>query len=159
MDDQEFLEAVSSLQGGEKLPDMGKVQVEWNEALTDLFDSVKQWLKVLEDKGLASLADEAITITEPDLAQYQAPGLLVCFKNGREVRLRPVARFVLGGTGRVDLRTDQWASATKTLMFLRGGKDKDPTVWRIIWSKRKHDENEELDEGSFRSAFQDILRS
>lgn len=74
------------------------VRAEWLDAVERLYDEIARWAEAREwgtKRDVTELADSF-------LGTYEAPVLLVHTPQGR-LQLSPVARFVTGGTGLVDL--------------------------------------------------------
>ncbi len=74
--------------------------VEWRAKLEELFGLIHGWLGELDPPP--SIEATTTTIIEHRSGEYEAPMLLV--RRGRgEFRIRPIARWVVGAAGRVDL--------------------------------------------------------
>lgn len=89
-------EVVAQLEGRKE-----KILEEWLEALGKLYDQLEQWLRPAQAEGL-KIRRYQKEISEYELGTYQAPALEICFGLSK-VRIEPVARFIVGGAGRVDI--------------------------------------------------------
>jgi hypothetical protein len=75
---------------------------EWTRVLEVLRNSIRRWLKAQLDSKLLTVDDVAMKVTEQGFGDYEAPGCVI--KAGlTSVTVRPAARFIVGGCGRVDL--------------------------------------------------------
>jgi len=76
----------------------------WLKRLDNLFGTVKEWLKPLEEKGYITIETSEIGITEEVLGTYRAPSMTISFFGGESIRLVPKGLHVIGGKGRVDMK-------------------------------------------------------
>jgi hypothetical protein len=118
---------------------------EWLEALNSLIHQLERWLEPALGEGLKIELDQK-EITEYDLGTYSAPALKISF-GSRMVRVEPVARFIVGGTGRVDI--DSPRGIFKLI--------RDPATRRWFLVRRTLAEAEPLTETSFSRLMQEIF--
>jgi hypothetical protein len=108
-----------------------KLRDEWLEQLDDLMADIRGWLKPAAKEGL-KVNSMPVEITEQGLGTYTAPGLLIEFEASR-VAIEPIARIIVGGHGRVDIRGDQ---VTFSLIFTKPERS-----WYVVrdrdWSSRE----------------------
>ncbi len=81
-------------------PSPENLHKEWIRALKRLFHEVREWLKPVEAEGLRVTAAE-VSVDE-GAGPYQAPALQIQFQD-RRVDLMPIARHIMGASGRVDM--------------------------------------------------------
>src|SRR6185295_6689793 len=74
----------------------------WLEAIRGLYANLRSWLSESEKEGLVKIVDADKAITERLLGTYDAPVLRLLFAD-QCVVIVPVARYVFGGVGRVDM--------------------------------------------------------
>jgi hypothetical protein len=122
-----------------------KLLKEWLEALGKLYDQLERWLKPAQVEGL-KIRRYQKEITEHALGTYQAPALEISF-GWRTVRFEPVARFIVGGAGRVDI--DSLRGIFKLI------RDDDKRTWFLV--RKKLADAEPLDENSFATLIQEIF--
>jgi len=92
---------------------------EWLRQITVLLETIRGWIKPLEDKQYLSVETTEITITEELLGTYQAPSMVITFFTGEEVKLIPKGLHIIAGKGRVDLKLGQ-----REIMIV--GQDEEP---------------------------------
>lgn len=73
----------------------------WQRSIEDLIGTIESWVSPAISEGLKVQRDE-VQIEEEDLGKYKLPALKMRF-DGIRVEVKPVARFVLGAQGRVDI--------------------------------------------------------
>lgn len=78
--------------------DNAQLRAEWIQTLGELVDEVESWAK---EFGWSTRRIE-ITLNDSRLGRYQAPALLLQ-ENAARILLEPIARFVPGADGVVDL--------------------------------------------------------
>ncbi len=76
---------------------------EWIASINELLTQLKGWMATAVGEGLLSVEDTSHDMTEEHLGTYIAPGLRISTPAGRKVDVRPHARVIIGGLGRVDL--------------------------------------------------------
>ena len=74
--------------------------VEWRETLESLFREIRAWLAEMEPAPIVE--DSTTQIIEKKSGEYEAPMLVVKRGEG-EFRVQPIARWVVGEEGRVDM--------------------------------------------------------
>jgi hypothetical protein len=156
---QQFLEDQAASVENEKSKAASR-RDEWLGAVNRLNDDVRSWLAKDDPKGYLAIEDEAHELREVGIGTYQIPGLLIGL-GPREVRLKPIARYVAGSVasagvihiprafGRVDLTN----GLSKYMIFR---VETDPgDRWKII--KQDGYEVRPLDPRSFEDALRDLL--
>jgi hypothetical protein len=105
---------------------------EWRGALDELYSNIDQWSQDRttwpEGEDLPPTIEKSlIQLDEPKSGPYEVPQLqLLLKKNGRAMWVRPVARWVVGAEGRVELmvdlnRAERYSSEGPfTLVYLKG---------------------------------------
>lgn len=118
---------------------------EWLEALSQLYAQLERWLEPAQAEGLKIRRYEK-EITEYELGNYKAPALELSF--GLEtVHLEPVARFIVGGAGRVDM--DSPRGIFKLI--------RDPATRGWFLVRKTLADAEPLNEDSFATLIQEIF--
>jgi hypothetical protein len=79
---------------------------EWLVEIENLFAKIAGWLTESIDEGLVRLEKSRITIIEQNIAKYFT-NTLVIFAGNRILTCVPVARFVIGARGRVDIGSNK----------------------------------------------------
>jgi hypothetical protein len=74
---------------------------EWRKQLQQLFDNIRQWCQTLP--GGAYVQEEPLVMREERSGEYEASRLIIT-SNGQTMRVEPVALWIVGADGRVDLR-------------------------------------------------------
>lgn len=100
----------------------GAMKDEWLRELEDLMAKIDGWLQDSVQAGL-NVTKGTVQISEDRLGTYVAPARTVEFA-GRRVEIRPRARIIVGGDGRVDIDGD---FGMDILIF-----SKPDGVWRIV---------------------------
>jgi hypothetical protein len=126
--------------------DAARVREEWERELDDLMAQIDRWLEPAVKEGL-KVEPSVVPISEQALGSYRAPARAVELA-GNRVAIRPVARVIVGGYGRVDV-TGKSEGAT-LIHWQPEGR------WYIVrnreWSKR-----EALDSESFERLMEVLL--
>lgn len=78
-----------------------RAREQWLADLRALLDQLKKWLEPATREGL-KVEEYDRTVREGLLGSYSAPALKLTF-GSTEAHIVPVARYVVGGTGRVDV--------------------------------------------------------
>jgi hypothetical protein len=98
----------------------------WRGALDELYSNIEEWTQdgITWPAGSdlpPAIVKSQIQLDEPKSGPYEVPQLLLK-KNGRAMWIRPVARWVIGAEGRVDLqRAERYSSEGPfTLVYLKG---------------------------------------
>lgn len=73
----------------------------WRSQLQQLFDNIRQWCHNLP--GGAAIQEEPIVVREERSGEYMVSRLTITSK-GQTMRVEPVAAWVVGADGRVDLK-------------------------------------------------------
>ncbi len=121
-----------------------KMLQDWLEVLGKLNKQLIEWLGAATHEGLA-IKPYSKEIAEERLGTYQAPALEVTF-GGIKMRVEPVARFVVGGYGRVDI--DSRRGIFKLILDDKG-------AWLLV--RRSLADAEPLTESSFSKLVQEIF--
>ncbi|MBM4041809.1 MAG: hypothetical protein FJ290_25200 [Planctomycetes bacterium] len=110
--------------------DAARVREEWSRELEALMAQLDRWLAPAVAAGLKLVPSE-ITVSEQALGSYQAPARTVELA-GNQVAIRPVARIIVGGHGRVDVEGE---NGSASLIYW-----KPEARWMIVkerdWHKR-----------------------
>jgi hypothetical protein len=83
--------------------DAAEVVAEWRSAVADLIAKIEGWLADAKSENLVVMTRELAWLHEAQLGQYQVTLLTVQLPGQQVLTVRPVARFVLGAEGRVDV--------------------------------------------------------
>jgi len=100
-----------------------KLLLEWQEAVSNLFTKIENWLAPAMSEGL-NLKRYMTEIDEKGLGKYTVPALELEFE-GIQVKIEPVGRLVVGARGRVDI-----SSPLGIYHLVRLGPEKDG--WYLI---------------------------
>jgi hypothetical protein len=87
--------------------------VEWRDRLEGLYQNIRNWASRM--KRPPTVEDRSITLNERRSGEYTVPELLLK-RDGNQFWVRPVARWVIGAEGRVDLGNDE---GSYTLVYLK----------------------------------------
>jgi hypothetical protein len=122
----------------------------WQEKLEHLMETIGRWLSPLTAEGLATVTYSQISINEEVLGNYRTTMATITFIDGQTIFVRPKARYIIGGDGRVDIEL-----GTRTIMLI--GQEDDPG-WFIAereggGQSRKYPFNKE----SFESVISSII--
>ena len=111
--------------------DAARIKEEWLQELDKLMDTIDQWLRPSVEAGL-KVTKATVPISEERLGTYIAPKRVIEF-TGRRVEVEPKARVIVGGHGRVDVRS---SVGTAFLIF-----SKPEGLWFIVkdrdWTNRE----------------------
>lgn len=119
-------------------------KTEWLRSLDNLFGQIEVWLKEPIRQNLMKLEQDTVELTEYRLGSYRAPRLVL--RVGFDtVLLEPVAAYVIGAKGRVDMKT---RGASAKLILTEEG-------WGILEPERTIARG--LDEAAFTRALQNLL--
>ena len=119
---------------------------EWLRELDKLMTSIDEWLQPSVDIGL-DLAKDTVTISEEKLGSYAAPRRIIKFAGSR-VDIEPLARVIVGGHGRVDVR-----SALRTVFLIFS---KPEGIWHIV-EERDRTSRQPLNKDSFERLMETFL--
>lgn len=131
----------------------------WRSSVIWLEDQIAQWLAEYEKDGTLSLTHEGIALDEELLGAYQSQGLKIVI-GPIVVRVRPVARMIIGGVGRVDMYREGRSSDGERVLFIRLDQDKVDTwaVRRPKGSGPRIPDIEALTKESFESMLDMLLK-
>ncbi|HLX60595.1 MAG TPA: hypothetical protein VKX17_04870 [Planctomycetota bacterium] len=73
----------------------------WRELLRQLFSTIREWSRELP--GTPHFEEDAIELYEERSGRYEVPRLIIT-SNGQSMRIEPVAAWVVGADGRVDMK-------------------------------------------------------
>ncbi|MFH1568771.1 MAG: hypothetical protein ABIL09_12300 [Gemmatimonadota bacterium] len=79
---------------------------DWKRAAQLLLDQIEEWLKPLAQRDYLRMAKEGKVIVEDEYGQYKLHLLRVRTADGRDVVIEPVGLNVIGGLGRIDVKTE-----------------------------------------------------
>lgn len=104
----------------------------WMRDVDGVMDVVRATLAIYVKAGQASVTSELIEVREDMLGAYSAQRLVIGIA-GTNVIVEPVARFVFGATGRIDLYREHRSSEDDRLFILRpmGPADERSAPWLI----------------------------
>lgn len=130
--------------------DWPKELAEWLSSLDDLYQTVEGYLSDYKRDGRVDTTYSLIDINEDYIGSYKAKRLLITI-GSKNITLVPVARFVIGSMGRVDIegsagrsrlvRVGESVKGVKvTVTVLSPGdaapkaqpQKKEPIVWKIV---------------------------
>lgn len=167
MSKQEFEKYLAELPEPPEV-DWEQVKREWLEHLAELLARIEGWLNGVAHLGV-TYQRTAQKLEEEHLGAYEAPAAQIKFK-GREVRVEPIGRLIIGARGRADLvgpfgaarlllvRSD--AESPRDMLRVRRLENDDPNdyVWKLalrppamgyVW----------LDENSFYGALMEVVNA
>lgn len=76
---------------------------EWKSDVANLVAKIAGWLREASQQGLVNLEEKVVPIQEEPLGELFLQSLRIHAPRGRVVSVQPIARYVVGGEGRVDL--------------------------------------------------------
>ena len=156
---KEFLESEAEKLRSEQAEALTKRE-EWIAAVGRLVAQIKDWLGQADTKRILMIEEAPLRLSEQGLGTYEIPGLTIGL-GPREVRIRPVARYVatpLRSSGvifvpRVHGRVDMTNGLDKYLIFRVEMEPRDR--WSII--EQDSSLLEPFDQDSFASALKGLL--
>lgn len=125
---------------------INEIKADWLLTLKTFFDLIVKWLEPAAKEGL-EIKEQRIIISEEIIGQYSIPSLELSFLE-RLVYIRPVARFVVGALGRVDI-----IHPSGSIVLLYYGQDKG---WYVS-SKGYPTEEQLLTEDKFSAIIQEVF--
>ena len=99
------------------------VREEWLRAIDELFGRFRGWLTEAETVGLRVVEDKD-HVNEDRLGTYSVPTLQLIFPSGDSILIKPKARYVVGGSGRVDFER-----VPRSMILVR--KQAEPPLWQF----------------------------
>lgn len=121
------LQAFLRSKAAEDAEDEGKKAINWEEMknlwlsrVSDLYDTIKQWLAPLEHEVL-EFKPSKMTVVEDYIGAYEADVLTIQI-GAQEVSFFPKGTLIVGAEGRVDIRGPR---AIRTIIFNEG-------KWRLV---------------------------
>jgi hypothetical protein len=156
---KEFLASEAEKLRSEQAEALTKRQ-EWIASVDRLIAQIKDWLAQADTKRILMIEEAPLRLSEQGLGTFEIPSLTIGL-GPREVRIKPVARFVatpMRSTGiifvpRVHGRVDMTDWLDKYLIFRVETDPQDR--WSII--KQESSRLEPFDENSFASALEGLL--
>lgn len=121
---------------------------EWTDTLRRLFQQFASWLGEAQSEGLLEVTEGHDHVSESG-NRYWVPIIRITAVGGRRIEIAPRARFVTGGTGRVD-----FSSPPRDYALVRKN---DMQAWEFIsiadagWKRR------EFSEETFWEVIRDLL--
>ena len=82
--------------------DWAKNREEWNHAVEDLINNIDAWLEPVKELRVEKIS---VNLNEEYLGSYSIIGRIIKAPNGIQVTIKPIARNIIGGLGRVDLES------------------------------------------------------
>ena len=130
--------------------DVDTTHREWLLALADLMSMFRKWLSSAEQETLLRIKEYTISIHEERLGTYDAPALDIVTPGGVVVSIRPKARIIVGGMGRID-----FDAPSRSRILVR----KDRTTWQFasLAADRGHWSFLDLDENSFWQTLNELI--
>ncbi len=107
--------------------DWDKEKEDWIASVDALYKKIERWLKQAQDEDLLKIQYEDEELSEERLGSYKIRSMHIDSEFIR-VKIRPVARIVIGGKGRLDMicgskkmmivrSDDKWKFAIRTPKF------------------------------------------
>ena len=87
----------------ESMIDHEQIREAWVTSCANLMATITNWLTPLQGQHLLEIQSETIPIFEDQLGAYEVDALQIIFLQSDVMKIRPVARFIIGATGRVDV--------------------------------------------------------
>lgn len=112
--------------------DLPRVVETWRRDIGEVYDIIRGALKAYESDGSATIGVEEVEVSEELLGTETYERLVVDIV-GRRILVSPVARFTVGGTGRIDMYRGNRPTEDHRVFIVRGfgGPDFDPNSWFI----------------------------
>lgn len=112
--------------------DRPKLIADWQQAVKWLFARVREWLASYEQSGLLTFSEEEIPMREEATGPYRI-GIMELRAGKATIVLRPVGRFIIGATGRIDMHLLGRMIENERIMLLRSTQHGDPEeTWIIV---------------------------
>jgi hypothetical protein len=137
-----------------------KTRDEWISSVDRLFAQIKDWLQQADEGRILMIQEASFPISEQGIGTYEIPSLTMGV-GMREVRVRPVARFVaapLRSSGTIYIpraygRVDMSNGLDKFMIFRT---EKDPIDHWTITGQDSY-QVDRFDRNAFESAFKSLL--
>ena len=119
-----------------------KIQVieEWLDSVRAFYKQILEWLDPLIQENRIKVAWKEMELHEEYLGTYQIQSLILIFSE-KSVVLEPVARLIIGGKGRIDIKGNR-----KTIRLIRVDKKAKGVVVRIIEGKAIKDQEQTFED-------------
>lgn len=131
----------------------------WRASVLWLEQRVSDWLVEYEKDGTLSFSWEGFVLQEELLGSYQSQGLNI-HVGPITIRIRPVARIIIGGVGRVDMYREGRPSDEERVLFVRLNAEK-TDVWALRRPKAsvtRSPDLEPLTKSTFEAALELLLK-
>ena len=112
--------------------DRPRIIENWRRDIEEVYDVIRGALKDYEADGSATISVENVEVSE-ELLGSEVYERLVIDIVGRRIIVSPVARFTIGGSGRIDLYRNNRPTEDHRVFILRGVVEPgvDPSSWLI----------------------------
>jgi hypothetical protein len=128
--------------------DWKKKQKEWTKSIDELYTAIRGYLSKVIADGTVTVEYRPKTITEEPVGTYEVKELVL--RVGEEIAvLSPKGMYIVGASGRVDLRGDM---GVVTLVLQPGRR------WAIVEKRVPILKTIPFEPGSFFSALKDVMR-
>jgi len=81
---------------------LDNIREKWIATVHKLFGEIREWIKKAEDEGLINVYKHNIQMSEKHIGRYTIDKLELLVID-RQIIVEPIARFIDGGDGRVDI--------------------------------------------------------
>jgi hypothetical protein len=78
------------------------IKDKWMGTIHSLFETIREWIKKAEDEGLVSVYRHNVQLSEKNIGRYTVDKLELLVLD-RQIIIEPIARFIDGCDGRVDI--------------------------------------------------------
>lgn len=104
----------------------------WRHDIGEVYDVIRAALKPYVDEGSTVIDVEDVDVTDDDLGRNTYPQLVIEIV-GCRIMVTPVARFTIGGTGRIDMYRENRPTEDHRVFIVRDGvgPEHDPGSWFI----------------------------
>ena len=103
----------------------------WGNSVATLSRNIAEWVRPYEDDGLISTEIVPFLIKEEPFGEYTF-SIIQLRAGNHKIVLQPIARFVSGSTGRVDMYLEGRGGADERYRLLRKSQDGEEERWGII---------------------------
>lgn len=104
----------------------------WRHDIGDVYDVIRGALRSFEADGNATIDTEDVEVSEESLGSEVYERLIIEIV-GRRIIVSPVARFTIGGTGRIDMYRENRPTEDHRVFIVRGFVEPgfEPSSWFI----------------------------
>lgn len=99
---ENFVRSTANRVGSQATIDAARETKTWQDKLEELYRTVEQSLSPFIKDGTIAFSTETVQLQEELLGRYEAKAARIVLGN-RTARLKPIATFIIGARGRVDL--------------------------------------------------------